>query len=90
MALINNRLQIKFPDLHPNLPYPIQDVYEAAQYILHKSASRTQSYVGPIPATPAATLSIPATPDSPIKSENFQTIFAELAETLVEVLDQNS
>ena len=88
ISLIDSRLLIKFPDLHPNIPYPIRDVYEAAQYILHKSTSRTHSYFTPIPASPATTLSIPATTDMPIKSESLQNIFKELAGTLADVLDR--
>ena len=30
-------LQIKDPDHHPNIPHVIQDVYEAARFILHQS-----------------------------------------------------
>ena len=90
MSLIANRLQIKFPDLHPNIPYPIRDVYEAAQYILHKSTSRTHSYVSPIPASSATTLHIPATPDMPITLEYLQSVFTDLTKMLANVLNRNS
>jgi hypothetical protein len=90
MSLIEDRLQIKFPDLHPNLPYPISDVYDAAQYFLHKPTSRPQSYFERAPAPPATAPYVPATPDPPINPENLQTIFAELSKTLADVLGRNS
>ena len=31
---ILTQLQIKFPDQHPDLPYKVSDVYEAAQFVL--------------------------------------------------------
>lgn len=90
MSLITNRLQIKFPDLHPNIPYPIRDVYDAAQYILHKLTSRPQHYVAPIPASSATALHVPATPEKPITSEDLQKVFTDLTKTIADVLDRNS
>ena len=87
MTLIANRLQTKFPNLHPNLPYPICDVYEAAQFVLHKSARR---YFVSVSAPPATTPSISATTDSHSNSESLQTIFAELTKTFTEALGQDS
>jgi hypothetical protein len=83
LSRIDDRLQMKFPDLHPNIPYHIRDVYDAAQYILHKPTSRARTYFSPVPAPPA-------TSDSPIKSENLQTIFGDLSRTLTDILCQNS
>ena len=31
---IMNRLQLKNPDYHPNVPHKVKEVYEAAQFIL--------------------------------------------------------
>ena len=90
MSLIDNRLRIKFPDLHPNIPYSIRDVYEAAQYILYKATTRTRNYFAPVPASPATAPSVLATPDSSLISENLQTIFADLSKTLVDLLSQDS
>jgi hypothetical protein len=90
LSLIDDRLQIKFPDLHPNIPYPIRDVYDAAQYILHKPTSRMRTYFSPVPAPPATSPYVSATSDTPIKSENLQTIFGDLSRTLTGVLSQNS
>ena len=41
LGAINNRLQMKYPDQHPNIPYKIQDVYEAARI---DGASRWQTF----------------------------------------------
>ena len=37
LLAILSRLQIKYPDHHPNIPNAIQDVYEAARFILHQN-----------------------------------------------------
>ena len=34
---INNRLQLKFPDQHPNKPHQIQDVYEAMRFLIQSA-----------------------------------------------------
>ena len=34
LTSILTRLQIKFPDQHPDVPYKVSDVYEAAQFVL--------------------------------------------------------
>jgi hypothetical protein len=44
LAAILNRLQIKFIDHHPNIPYKITAVYEAARFILQCSTSSYHSY----------------------------------------------
>ena len=41
LARIIDWLHIKKPDHHPNIPYLIKDVYEAAQFILRKSIDLT-------------------------------------------------
>ena len=89
MTLITYQLQLKFPDLHPNLPYPIRDVYEAAQYFLRRSTSRPRNYFVPTPVSPATLPSAPATSISPIKSENLQSICRELSKTIGDALSQN-
>jgi hypothetical protein len=38
LAAIKNRLQMKFTDQHPNIPHKIEEVYEAARYVLQSSA----------------------------------------------------
>ena len=35
LSAITNRLQMKFLAHHPNMPHTIQDVHEAARYVLH-------------------------------------------------------
>jgi hypothetical protein len=32
---ISRRLQVKYPDHYPDLPYKISEVYEAARFVLH-------------------------------------------------------
>lgn len=88
MSLVTNRLQMKFLDHHPNIPHDIKNVYEAALYILRKSASAARNYFAPIAALTATTPPVPAT-DPPIKIESFKAIFAELTKTIVDGLNQS-
>src|SRR5271155_4769354 len=44
LVAIINRLQMKFPDHHPNIPHQIHVVYEAARFVLQGSAIPTQTY----------------------------------------------
>jgi hypothetical protein len=49
LGAINNRLQTKHPDHHPNIPHTIKDVYEAAHFILQSATMAPQNYFMPTP-----------------------------------------
>ena len=42
---IMNRLQLKNPDHHPNVPHKVEEVYEAAQFVLQGYTSFTQNLI---------------------------------------------
>lgn len=50
LSAIMYRLQIKNPDHHPNIPFPVEKVYEAAQFVLHGNSSL--GLTSAIPSTP--------------------------------------
>jgi hypothetical protein len=50
LGAINNRLQMKHPDRHPNIPHTIKDVYEAARFILQSATTAPQNYFAPAPS----------------------------------------
>jgi len=94
--LIETRLCIKYPNRHPNLPFPTSDVYEAARSILqgpYRSIKRHLAH-GSSPMVPTAPATINETPtivpatESAIKMEGFAAIISELTRTMTEVLNQ--
>jgi len=80
LTAIQNRLQLKNPDHHPNIPYEVSEVYEAARFILQGAPSMGYtSSAAPIPAT--------TTPkDNILKIENLAPFMAEFTKTIVEAL----
>ncbi|KAJ6567928.1 hypothetical protein DFH09DRAFT_918330, partial [Mycena vulgaris] len=55
LAKVQNRLQIKKPDVHPEDPYDIADIYEAAQFVLagtHGTPTITTTVPSPAAADP--------------------------------------
>jgi Aspartyl protease len=85
LALVMNRLTIKKPDHHPDIPYKIEDVYEAARFVLQGAS--VNAYVPatstPIPASAPSTS--PSSSDY-IKTETFTSMMAEFTKTMTEAL----
>ncbi|KAF8801225.1 hypothetical protein BYT27DRAFT_7072500, partial [Phlegmacium glaucopus] len=93
LSAITNRLQMKFPDQHPNIPHKIQHVYESARYILQSSNTEAQGYYAPLPSAPTPVLppTISLSPAEPaIKTETFNSVFAEFTKTIADALKQTS
>ena len=95
MAAINNRLQMKFPDRHPNIPHPIKEVYEAARFILQSATTAPQNYFAPTPPdvnppfVPDGAVSI-AKREPSVKKEDLGTLFSEFTKTIVEAIQSNN
>ena len=62
LASINNRLQTKFPDQHPNKPHAIQEVYDAVRFILQTATTAPQNYFAPTPPD----VNLPYVPDGTV------------------------
>ena len=76
-----NRLQIMHSAHSPNKPFKVEEVYEAAHYIL-QGASPVGMYVPKVPMAlppPSNTLSA----DGAIKTENFGALLAEFSKTII-------
>ena len=92
--LIENRLIVKHPNIHPNVPYLMSDVYEIARVILqgsYKGAKRqfAQAMSQTSTRLPEPQVMTQVTPDPNIKVENFGAIIAEFTKTMAEILSQS-
>src|SRR5277367_3768519 len=76
---ITNRLQLKFPEHHPSIPYPVTEVYEAARFILQGTSS--SQLFQPIS---------PSTTDNVLKIANIAPIIPELTKSIVQALKARS
>jgi hypothetical protein len=95
LGAVNNRLQTKFPDHHPNIPHTVKDVYEAARFILQSASTAPQNYFAPTPPNvnppfvPEGVVSI-AKREPSIKQEDLGSFFTEFTKTIVEAINQNN
>lgn len=89
LAAITNRLQVKKPDHHPNIPHPIEDIYDATQYILRKATASTHIHYNSIaPIISPAMLST----DSPknvkfVEKEDLSEILLQVKQSIAEALN---
>ena len=98
LASINNRLQMKFPDNHPNIPHTVKEVYEAARFILQSAATAPQNYFAPTPPdvnppfVPNGAVSIAKRESTTpaIKKEDLGTLFSEFTKTIVDAIQSNN
>jgi hypothetical protein len=79
-----NRLQLKYQDHHPNTPYRIEYIYEAARFILQSFPAigfQALNVANTSPAEP--------TPEPRIKKEDLGALFAEFSKTIIEAIKSN-
>jgi aspartyl protease/uncharacterized protein DUF4100 len=95
--LIENRLSILHPNVHPYDPYPMKDVYDVARAILqgsYRGAHRQYALASAHAMEPfQSPSSVPpivsnGTPEPMIKMENFGAIISEFTKTMAEILNQ--
>lgn len=91
-ASINNRLQMKFTNQHPNIPHDVKDVYEAARYVLQSSAISAQQ-TAPSGVPPVAILQRPSptvvAQEPVVKTENIGALFAEFSKTIIDAMNNS-
>lgn len=94
MAAINNRLQMKDQDRHPNIPYEVKDVYEAARFILQGAAVAPQNFFAPTPPG----VNPPFVPDNAVgiakrepvvKQEDLGSLLAAFSKSIIEAINLN-
>lgn len=89
LTAINNRLQLKQPDHHPSVPYKVQDVYNAARFVLQGSTQTFYNQVTAVTNPPLSQPNIVTTAEPAIKKEDLASFFTEFTKTIVGVLNQN-
>ena len=89
LSAINNRLQLKNPDHHPNVPYEVQDVYDAARFILQGSSVTSQSYQSSPASTQFGQSQAAASAEPTIKKEDLASLLSEFTKTIVGAMSQN-
>ena len=95
LTSINNRLQMKFPDQHPNKPHNIQDIYEAARFILQSATTAPQNYFAPTPPdvnppyVPDGTVSI-AKREPAVKKEEWVPMLMEFTKAIMDAINLNN
>ena len=94
--LIEGRLCITNPKQHPNLPYPVKDVFDAAKAVLqgpYIGARRPFASMTQVPEPQTSTSEAPTVnngnPDPAIKMENFGAIISELTKSISELVNQS-
>jgi hypothetical protein len=97
LGAINNRLQMKFPDHHPNKPHTVKEVYEAARFLLQSATTAPQNYFAPTPPNvnptfvPDGAVAIAKRePSQPIKQEDLGSILSEFTKTIVDAINQSN
>ena len=86
-----NRLQLKNPNQHPNIPHKGEEVYKAAQFVLQDYTSFTQNLIA---LTSPQQLWQPQSPsnspadstDTPVKAENLSTLFTRFTKSIIEAI----
>ena len=91
-----NCLQLKKPDHHPNVPHKVEEVYDAAHFVLQgyssfmqnliaasssQSPPQSQNYSSPGPAEGT---------NATIKTEDLGTILASFTKLIIEAINNNS
>jgi hypothetical protein len=90
------RLQIKHPDHHPSLPYNIDDICEAAKWVLqgvpHAIGSVAPTTAAIVPKVEAATIALPAAPAASqyVKTEDLGMLFREFTKTITDVISTSN
>jgi hypothetical protein len=81
------RLQIKFPNHHPSLPYKLDEIYDAAKWILQEAPT---SFGTPrASATPSVDIAAAPPRDDFVKQEQLRSLFSDLTKTISEALNAN-
>jgi hypothetical protein len=88
-ARVIMRLQIKFPNHHPAMPYTIPEIYEAAKWVLQGVPNTFNVTASTHPVSnPASTSNAQDT--GFIKAEQFGTFLNEFAKTIVDALQTSN
>ena len=95
LTAIMNRLQLKKPDHHPNVPHKVEEVYDAARFVLQgyssftqnliaasssQSPPQSQNYSSPGPAENTS---------ATVKTEDLGSILAGFTKSIIDAINNN-
>jgi hypothetical protein len=83
LGLVMNRLAIKMADHHPNVPYKIKDVHEAARFILQGASLQD------LPMAPPSSTNSRTNDNGYVKTETLASMMAEFTKTMNEALSHS-
>jgi hypothetical protein len=89
LSAIMNRLQLKYPDHHPNVPHKVETVYDAARFVLQGYSSFTQNLVAATaPQSPLQPQQSPTpqSPTSPVKTEDLGSLIAGFTKSIMDAI----
>ena len=90
LAAVKNRLRMLFMAHPANVPHKIQDVHDAARYVLEDDdLTPQQRYTLPV-RIPVATVQSPVANEMNIKSETFAAVMSSFSKTIVDALQQGN
>lgn len=95
-AAISHRLQFKFIDHHPNIPHQIQDIHDAACFILRSSLTASQSYYPPLPLSAFTALQPlpPAITDNAVtlqvEKDDISTLLCKFTRAVAKAINQDN
>lgn len=81
---ISQRLQLKLPDHFPDDPYDLNEIHEAAQFVLHGTPSNLLT--PPSPPIPPAGSVLTSTSNKEIKVEDIAAMIERITESFVKAL----
>ena len=85
---VSHRLQLKVPDHFPDDPYTLEQIHEAARFVLHGTASFSLALDDPRMAAPTA---VPVAKTEPtIKSEDLSALIEIMKQTIVKLGNQGN
>jgi hypothetical protein len=82
---ITRHLELKHPDHYPNDPYPLDDMHEAARFVL-AGTSTSPNQATPTQNTSQTTLTLVPSSLAHVKQEDLALIFDKFAVTIVRAL----
>ena len=90
LAATMNRLQLKHSDHHPNAPHKVQDVYEAARFVIQGYSAFTQNLIAASSSQPTPqSQQSPGSPQStnpPVKTEDLSSLIAGFTKSIIEAI----
>ena len=92
LSTIMNCLELKKPDHHPNVPHKVEEVYEAAHFVLQGYSSFTQNLIAAATTQPTEQLQLSSASSTPkaskptAKAEDFNSLIGGFTKLIIEAI----